>query len=201
MQQQVDAVYLDTETTGLDPAHHSVIEVGAVLLGPSGVELASYQSLANPGEWAMKNSEPRAFEVSGIDPADVRAARPIEEVAREFREWLSAHAGTIYAYPLAFDQKFLLVPPWSVQAPTWGKCVMLAAQDIMGKAGVLPLKYGRPKFPKLSEAAAFFHVSSPRFHRALDDARTAGKIHRAIVDLTVEEAASYEAENLMEGGM
>jgi DNA polymerase III epsilon subunit-like protein len=197
---QVARVYLDIETTGLDPAYHSVVEIGAVAVDSQGVELSSYQSLANPGGWAMKNSEPRAFEVSGIDPADVRAARPIGDVAKEFLAWASGK-GKLHAYPVQFERGFLVREPWSVASIAWGDCVMELVRDIMGRAGALPMMCGRPKRPRLSEAAEFFKVKSDRFHRALDDARTTSLVHRAAVDIVLGLNMNDEVKNIMDRGM
>jgi DNA polymerase III epsilon subunit-like protein len=193
---QVAHVYLDIETTGLDPVYHSVVEIGAVAMDDGGREIDKFQSLTFPGEWAMKNSEPRAFEVSGIDPDEVRRARPIAEVAVEFKTWIGKF-GKLHAYPVEFERGFLSRDPWSIPSMLWGDCVLEAARAVMGSAGALPTYYGKPKRPKLSEAAAFFGVKADRFHRALDDARTTALVHQALI----EYKALDEARNIMESGM
>lgn len=197
---QVARVYLDLETTGLDPKYHSVIEVGAVAVNPQGGELASYESLANPGEWAMKNSEPKAFEVSKISPDDVRAARPIAEVAAEFCAWLREHMGSLHAFPVVFEKSFLSPAPWKVELG-WGECIQEAARDIMAQNKALPVRYGKPKLPRLTEAAEFFGVPVRRSHRALDDAKTTARVHTEIIDHRAIEPIVDEARHLIQDGM
>jgi len=197
---QVARVYCDLETSGLDPVYHSVVEVGAIAVDPGGLEVGEFQSLAFPGDWAMQNSDPNAFDISGIDPAEVRNARPIDQVALEFREWIRKY-GRLHAYPLEFERGFLGRAPWSVPVMLWGDCIMEAAKSVMAAAGALPLRFGKPKRPKLSEAAVFFGVKAERFHRALDDARTTARIHLAILARRDETAAADEVRHLMEDGL
>ncbi len=194
------SIYCDLETTGLDPEYHAIVEVGAVAMDERGIEISSFQSLCNPGEDAMRNSNPEAFEVSGIDPADVRKAEPIVMVAHKFAFWCAEY-GQLHAFPNVFERGFLRKEPWTIaDDERWGECVQAAAQEVMGKAGVLPFRFGKPKFPRLEEAARFFGISSPRFHRALDDARVTGKIHCAIENKRELAILDNENLNMMSGG-
>lgn len=195
---QVHRVYADLETTGLDPEYHSIIEVGAVSLDAKGNEVSSYQSLCNPGDWAMKNSQPEAFEVNGIDPDEVRAARPIEDVAREFLAYLN-NGATLHAFPVSFERGFLERAPWSLEVARWGDCIQEAARTVLGAAGVLRYIRGRPKRPKLSEAAAFFNIKQSRAHRALEDARTTAQVHVAL--MAPPDPVMDEVQKLTEDGM
>jgi DNA polymerase III epsilon subunit-like protein len=191
------SVYVDTETSGIDPTRHAVIEVGAIVVSPDGQAIARYSALANPGEQALVNSDPRAFEVNGIDLAAVRSAKPSADVAAEFRAWLDTYEAMLHAFPNSFEQGFLMRGPWIITRP-WGPCIMTLAQEEMGRAGVLPLVYGKPKYPKLIEAAAFYKVPVPRSHRALPDAVTTARIHRAILGRRKTEVAEDEARQTLE---
>jgi DNA polymerase III epsilon subunit-like protein len=197
---QVARVYLDVETTGLDRQYHSVIEVGGVAVSRDGAELACFGSLVNPGDWAMRNSEPRAFEVNEIDPKEVRAARPIHLVAVDFSKWLCDHLGVLHAFAVEFDQGFLSVDPWKV-GHRWGECIQQASRNIMARHGALPIRYGKPKLPRLTEAAEFFGVTVVRSHRALDDARTTARLHTEILRRRELEPIVDEADHLIQEGM
>ncbi len=196
---QIVRTFLDLETTGLDSEHHSVIEVGASAVDAAGDEISNFQAICNPGEWAMRNSEPKAFEVNGIDPQDVLRAPPIEVVAECFLDWLDKKA-PLYAFPVAFESRFLAKKPWRIDQGRWAPCVMAAVRSIMGAAGALPLVYGQPERPKLIEAAAFFSVTVERSHRALDDARTTAKVHKEVL-VYQQDPLLDEAEKLMKDGM
>lgn len=193
------STFCDLETTGLDAQYHAVIEIGAVAMDALGTEVSSFQSLCNPGEDAMRNSDPRAFEISGIDPDDVRRAEPIQIVATKFGFWCADY-GLLHAFPNVFEKDFLRKDPWAIGADRWGECVQTAAQEVMAKAGVLPMRYGKPKFPRLSEAAQFFGITSPRFHRALDDARATGKIQHAIENGRELTILNNENANILSEG-
>ncbi len=195
--EKVARVYLDLETTGLDPERHSVIEVGAFAVDTAGDEVSNFQAICNPGELAMRNSEPKAFKVNGIDPQDVLRAPPIEVVAECFMDWLDKSA-ELYAFPVAFESRFLVKKPWSIDKGRWAPCVMAAVRSIMGAAGALQMIHGKPKRPKLVEAAAFFGVTVERSHRALDDARTTAKIHKEVL-VYQQDPLMDEAEKLKDG--
>ena len=51
---------------------------------------------------------------------------------------------------------------------------MLECMDIM--ANVLPWRYGKPKWPKLTEATEYFKVPFEETHRAVNDAKAAAQI-------------------------
>jgi DNA polymerase III epsilon subunit-like protein len=79
---------------------------------------------------------------------------------------------------------------------------MLAAMRVIGAAGALRRRTtGDFKWPTLDEAASFFGVSRVACHRALDDARTAARVHRALLLREEEESLSDEVRLLMEDGL
>jgi DNA polymerase III epsilon subunit-like protein len=65
-------VFVDIETTGLDPDKHGVIEFGAVICDPAVGFRHGLQTLVNPGRNIAVS--PKALEVNGISEADFRAA-------------------------------------------------------------------------------------------------------------------------------
>ncbi len=138
--------------------------------------------------------------MSQIDPADVRAAKPIDQVAAELTQWLQQHNGTLHAFPVVFDRSFLSRKPWKVEIG-WKECVQEAAREIMAKYGVLPVRYGKPKLPKLSEAAEFFGVKVHQAHRALEDAKVTARVHREIIEQRIIEPIVDEADHLIQDGM
>lgn len=179
---------LDIETTGTDPTRHHIVEVGIVaFMGRQ--EVAAYSELTNPGEDALRDADPKAMAVNGIAPENLKHARSPEIVSEILRAFIRSHRGMIHAFNNEFEMGFLTHGSWNIAGP-WGDCVMLAAREVMGKAGALPLFYGKPKFPKLSEAAAFFGVPQrERAHRSLSDARVA-----AFIRAEIEERRPIEDE-------
>ena len=132
----------------------------------------------------------------GITPAELKHARSPEVVAEILRAFIRSHRGMIHAFGKDFEMGFLTRAPWNVVGP-WGDCIKLAAQEVMGKAGALPMFYGKPKWPKLSEAAAFFGVPQKgRSHRSLSDARVTALIQAEILERRpVEDEVSEMIED------
>lgn len=178
-------VELDVETTGKKSPRAHIIEVAAVVLDERYNELAHFESLANPGDEAMQYADPEALRVNRITPEMVRQAPPSEIVARDLNLFLDQFWGaTFHAFNNEFDQWFLEKDPWTIRPRRWGECVMNAAMEIMARAQVLRIRDdGKPKWPRLTEAAAFFKVPYGDGHRALHDCRVAGKVHAEILKI------------------
>src|SRR5262249_41477271 len=93
--------FLDTETTGRDPAIDRIIEIG-VVLGRDGVIVERKSWILNPG--CPIPAETTA--VHGIKDEDVANAPSFAEVAHEILEVLGPAVPA--AYNAEFDRKFLL---------------------------------------------------------------------------------------------
>lgn len=171
-------IYVDLETTGVHSDKHEIIEIGAVVFR-SGAEVAHFAELVNPGEAALVAADPRAMDTNKIDLAEVRHARPTTVVAAAFREFVAAHEGALlYAFPRSFEESFLMKEPWGMTA--WGDCVMQAIREAMIADNALAYgPDGKPKRPRLGEAAAFYGVTGcGPAHRSLSDARKTARIHQ-----------------------
>lgn len=172
-------IVLDTETTGLPHHEHArVIEVGAVLLDEDGCEQAHFETLVQPNVFNPRKAA-KALSITGISAEEVFAAPPEREAYRNFRTWFDeCGAPYVTAFNIAFDRKML--GKSGVYFDRWANCIMLKAKGLMGPAGALPRKgsSGDWKWPKLSEASAFFQIEEPsgRAHRALYDARVAARV-------------------------
>jgi DNA polymerase III epsilon subunit-like protein len=198
-------LYIDLETTGLPPYNAHVVEVAAVAIGEGGTEIGHFATFVNPGSAALLGADPKAMAVHGIPVPDIESAPPTEQVARDLAAFLETHAGTrLHAFNNQFEAGILTCPPWAVEPARWGECVMLAAMRVIGAAGALRRRTtGDLKWPTLDEAASFFGVPRMVRHRALDDARTTARVHRALLlrDEKEEESLSDEVRLLMEDGL
>lgn len=101
--------YIDTETTGLDPSLHELLEVAIVTEEVS--ESAPFErSLTTV--WSTKIlperihiNEPKALEVNGYTPEKWEGAKPFGEVAATIAEKLKN--GVIVGHNVRFDLDFL----------------------------------------------------------------------------------------------
>lgn len=200
-------VELDVETSGKKSPQSHIIEVAAIVLDEHYREIASFQSLANPGEDALRYADPEALRVNQITLEMIREAQPSAVVAEDLNKFLDQFWGaTFHAFNNEFDQWFLEKPPWTIKPRRWGECVMNAAMDIMARAGALSIRHdGKPKWPKLTEAAAFFKVPYGDGHRALHDSRVAGQVHAEILRrrafATARRIVNDEVVHMMDQGL
>lgn len=197
-------IYVDIETTGRRSPGTHIVEVGFVVLDAHWKEIEAFGSLAHPGEEGIRTASPEAMAVNGITPEMLRQAPPAAEVAARLNAALDQHWGaTVHAFNNEFDMWFLARPPWNIRTHRWGECVMLAAHAVMEKAGALEKHpyFKKAKWPRLAEAAGFFGVPYGNGHQALDDARTASRVHREILIRREMEPADEEVNHLFDSGL
>jgi len=120
-------LFIDFELTGLDVAHHEIIEVAALLSTPPDYTIAnSYYAKIIPTH--TETADPRALEVSGYDPSKWHDAIPLRQMLLELSQFAPACilAGWIVQnewnflipalqqenLPFFFDEKLLEV--WSL---------------------------------------------------------------------------------------
>jgi DNA polymerase III epsilon subunit family exonuclease len=96
-------VALDTETTGLQPIVHRLVDIGAVRFRLDGWELATFQQLIDP-EIPIP---PEVQQVHGITDAMVRRKPTIEHVLPQFIEFLGESDTILLAHNAPFDLSFL----------------------------------------------------------------------------------------------
>lgn len=94
-------VSIDTETTGLEPPFHRVVEVG-LFLGKDGVTTNGYDWLINPGMPIPAEST----KIHKITDAKVADEWPIERVRHEIESVILG--GITLGYNAEFDQKFMV---------------------------------------------------------------------------------------------
>jgi len=145
-------VALDLETTGLDPTHDRVIEVGAVAFTPEQI-LGRLEQLVDPGR-----SVPEAvLRLTRIDPAQLRGAGPAAPVLAALADLLRGREAVGHGASLDID--FL------VAAGLWPDGTEIL--DTLHLARIL--LPGSPSH-SLPALALELGLEQPRPHRALDDA-------------------------------
>jgi DNA polymerase-3 subunit epsilon len=180
---EANAVYLDTETTGLGPDARIcdiavVDQVGNVLL----------DTLVNPGVPIPAG----ASAVHGITDAMVFNAPQWGDIADELAGVLAGRTVVIYnrGYDLPLIKRhFEMIGVEDLPAGADFQCAMLAYSDFAGE----PNQWGNGrKWHKLDAAAERFGIP-PGGHRALADADTARQVVKAMAH---EGAPPIEPEDL-----
>ncbi|MCK6527671.1 hypothetical protein L6R50_08940 [Myxococcota bacterium] len=192
---------VDVETTGIpgvEPGWEPrIVEIGLVAVDVEG-RVSGYLDAAvrQPEEHLRDPRAAAALAINRISVDELLAGGHDEEsAAKGVVAWLGAMREEIglaelRAYNAWFDLGFLRRPPWSLPERTGlaeGECLMLAAADLMGRAGAVPratgsdhgrLNAGPWKWPRLGEAVAWFNG---RGHPV----RWTGPAHRAGTDALV----------------
>ena len=150
-------VAIDLETTGLDPTHDRITEIGALRFNEEGRELAVFDQLIDPGRPIPAFTE----KLTGITNEDVRGAPAFAEIANDLAAFVGESA--VVGQNVRFDLAFLAEAGVEFEGP---------ALDT--------LRFARILFPEgpgaLSELARELGVEAPVAHRALADARTAASV-------------------------
>lgn len=95
-------VFVDTETTGLDPVEHELLEV-AVIKEVDGVVTDRWVRKIKPTH--LENAEPKALEANGYSPEKWADAVPFETVAQELADLIGR--GTMVGHNVNFDAGFI----------------------------------------------------------------------------------------------
>lgn len=89
------AIFLDLETTGLDPKKHRVIDIGMVCVDITNSQIcAKYQSLIAIESMEWEKSDPNSLAINGYSWEELQGGRPVGLIADEI-EALFARQGII----------------------------------------------------------------------------------------------------------
>lgn len=178
----LDAVVLDTETTGLDPRKDWIVEIGAVRLVRGRLRSdASFRRLVRPGEPIPAV----AASIHGIDDAAVANAEEFPAVWRDLSAFIDVPV--LLGYSIGFDLAILKREcaraglPWT---PPRSLCTRLLAE------------VAEPQLAgySLENLAAWLGVEITARHSALGDAKTAAAIFLALVPKLRERGIRTLAE-------
>jgi DNA polymerase III epsilon subunit-like protein len=103
-----DLLVIDTETTGLDIAKHSLIQVAALRLDRSTLaEIDRYASYVQLSPEAWQSQDPKALEVHKIPFDTLKDAPTLQDVIKELESRFNPEDVLLSAYNLPFDSGFL----------------------------------------------------------------------------------------------
>lgn len=174
-------VCVDLETTGLNPKHEKIIEIGAVKV-VEGQVTDTFSTFVNPG----RKLEERITELTGITQEQVDNAPYIEEILPEFLEFCGDFA--LLGHRILFDYSFLK------KAAVNQKCSF-------EKRGIDTLRIARRFLPELPHRTLPYlceHYGIPhRAHRALNDAEATARLYHILLEhYYIEEEACFQPQSL-----
>jgi DNA polymerase-3 subunit alpha (Gram-positive type) len=167
-----DLVFLDCETTGLDPTYNESIEWAAIRETRDGQE-TTFEARVKPTY--PERFHPKAMEVNGYTKEAWETAPPESAVAAGMAK--ICHNAILVAHNVAFDEGFLtaflakhgLKPSWHYHKV-----------DTVGLAWPLYVK-GELKSLSLSELCKWAGTSQPEPHKAMTDARCVQMVYHKLM--------------------
>lgn len=158
-------VAIDLETTGLDPKHDKIIEIGAVLVS-GGEVIQTFSTLVNP----RRELDERIEELTGITSDMVAGAPDIGEVIGRIVEFCGELP--LLGHHIIFDYSFL-------------KRAAVNQGLAFEKNGIDTLTLCRRFMPdeerkNLGNASLYYGIKQEGAHRAMADALTAHLLYQAV---------------------
>jgi|YelNatPaOPRAMG01_1025707.scaffolds.fasta_scaffold09905_8 DNA polymerase-3 subunit epsilon len=172
--ERVPFAVVDFETNGMVPER--AIEIGLACF-EGGEEVEAFETLLDPGTPVA----PFVQRLTGIVPADLAGRPTFGAVWPELEQRLRGRV--LVAHNLAFDRRVLLQ-----------ELERLGLGEPLGEPAFCTLRFARKLIPReegrdLDALAERFGYEFSARHRALDDARAAGRILYRLVDLARERVS------------
>ncbi|MGE3146099.1 MAG: DUF294 nucleotidyltransferase-like domain-containing protein [Pseudorhodoplanes sp.] len=164
----LDAVVIDTETTGPDARQASIVEIAGVRLARGELDDETFRQLVDPGT----PIPPAAREVHGISDADVAGAPDFAAMWPDFRAFTGDRV--VIGHMVGFDLAVIkreCERAGIAYAPPPSLCTRLLAQLVEPALAVYSLE----------SLAGILRVEITGRHSALGDAATTARIFRALV--------------------
>jgi DNA polymerase III alpha subunit (gram-positive type) len=175
-------LFLDLETTGLNPGVQEISEIGAVLVSQPGWQvLRTYEAKVLPIH--LETAQPEALEISHFDPVVwQKEGRPLAQALAELSEM--GQGAILAGFNVTFDWAFLQTGFNLVGLPD---PFYYHRYDVMSSA--YTMLYHRPEFTKfsLSECCRFFNVTNTKAHSALADAQATFEVFVGLMKLESQE--------------
>jgi DNA polymerase-3 subunit epsilon/ATP-dependent DNA helicase DinG len=163
-------VALDLETTGLDAARDSIIEVGAVRFRGNSI-VDTFSTLVNP----LRPIPRQITELTGIRTADVADAPTMDRVVPELLAFAGSDTAGVVAHNAAFDLGFLRAVGVNFHRPAFDT-LELASILLPGLASY-----------SLGELCRVLEIPLVDAHRALDDAQASALLFALLQERSREQ--------------
>jgi oligoribonuclease len=200
-------IFLDIETTGLDPSRHRAIDIAFKLIDlHRGDELGHYQTLIQitPEEWEQK--DPYSIEINGYHWEDLFQGLPFsqvkEEILKKFKEWKVKRGESVFiCQNPSFDRSFFcrIVPVYTQEELNWPYHWLDFASMHWAKL-VDKAKEGGQELPhqvnlsKNAIALSCFLPEEAMPHRAMNGVEHLILCYKAVVGFPESRASSKEGE-------
>jgi len=169
-----DILIIDVETTGVDPAKHACIELGALLLDHDLNPLTEYSTCIAP--WEGAEIQPEAMAVNGISMAELERAPSVVQAVEQFDCIFQPTIRRLFlcGWNVWFDQGFLKELYRRAGRPWPFRSRMLDMQSIVTfHSGIVPQSQAETVKRFLCEEQS---------HRALGDVQQVARLLKLFAD-------------------
>jgi len=168
----VKFVFIDTETTGLDPTQHELWELALIVREDNG-EQWEYERMVRPN---LSNADPNALRINGFYDRFVSPSSIPTDIA-SFIAKFTSNATLVGANP-SFDASFIdkFLRKWNY-APAW-KHRMICVESLVAGALRLPEPVSLLKSAELMG----IEVNTEEAHTASYDAHLAMQVYDAVME-------------------
>jgi len=168
----MNLIILDTETTGLNPFKHELVEIGAVRMSDG----ETFEVKVHPMD--IKNADPKALEINGYNKKEwIDDGYLLENGLKLLTEFVGKNGSTLMTYNISFDKAFL--------EKAYRECDLpypfhYAPLDLMTWVWSKVEMGGR--VPSLKDACLLYGIDpEPSVHRALQGALTAFEVYKKLI--------------------
>src|SRR5690242_4918259 len=181
-------LFLDLETTGLNPGQHEITEIGALLVSqPDFQVIKTYEAKVLPTH--LETATPEALQIGHFDAAVwEKEGRPLRQALEELS---GIGKGAVLAgFNVTFDWAFLQIGFNAVELPD---PFYYHRFDVMSSAFTMLYKRAEMAKFSLNECCRFFGVTNKNAHTALADAEATYEVFKGLMKLECNMPA-IEAE-------
>ena len=100
----MNRVFIDTETTGLKPVHHEIIEI-CIITEHEGGTVEHYETKIKPMN--IQRADLKALEINGYNPKEWSSAPTFDEIAHDIHVRITGSDKIIIGHNPLFDIDFL----------------------------------------------------------------------------------------------
>ena len=168
-----DYIVVDLETTGLDPVHCEIIEIGAVHV-LDGDEVDRFETLIEPS-----SPLPSIItQITGLTDAELSGAPTIHQVLPEFLEYIGD--AILVGHNVNFDVNFL----YEKTLEHTGSLLTNSFVDTLRLSRIL---YPQARSHKLSEMGRICQIPNSHAHRAMADVEQTWKLYEHLKHRVLSE--------------
>ena len=178
-----DLVFVDTETTGLDPRQHELIEIGLVRVHQTWEE-GKKPVFTIVDEWAtkirpenIKTADPASLRVNGYSATGWEQSASIAEALTEFSK--RTEGAIMVAHNVAFDAGFI---------DTYLAHHKMKNMMHYHRLDTVSMAYAKLHDTdvtrySLGELCKYFHIDNEHAHSALSDARACFELFKKLMEI------------------